>query len=81
LNQTSAKDARTLILSSDMPMLVTLFHNTVDNSAEVIVTKCLDSTLDAQSAVVTCQLLSLISLLLPVTTAQKEKPLETKFRT
>lgn len=44
-------------------MLVTLFHIAVDNSAEPIVTKCLESALDVQCAVVTCHLLSIISLL------------------
>jgi len=54
-------------------MLVTLLHNTVDNTAEAIVTKYLESALDVQCAVVTCQLLSLFSLLLPITTALWKK--------
>jgi hypothetical protein len=51
-------------------MLVTLLHNTVDNRAEAIVTKCLESALDVQCAVVTCQW---FSLLLPLTTALRIK--------
>jgi hypothetical protein len=51
-------------------MLVTLFHNTVDNRAEAIVTKYPESALDVQCAVVTCQSLS---LLLPLTTALRIK--------
>lgn len=60
-------------LSSTLPTLVTLLHNTVDNRAEAIVTKCLESALDVQCAVVTCQSLSLFSLLLPITTALWKK--------
>lgn len=60
---TSAEDTWRAILWSNMPMLVTLFHFAVDNSAEPVVTKCLEYALDVQCAVVTCHLLSIISLL------------------
>jgi hypothetical protein len=63
LIRTSAKDACNALFSSNVPMLVTLFHIAVDNSAEAIVTKCLEFALDVQCAVVTCHLLSIISLL------------------
>lgn len=52
-----------MIFSSSVPVLVTLFHITVDNNAEAIVTKCLEFALDVQCTVVTCHLLSIISLL------------------
>jgi hypothetical protein len=72
---TSAEDPWATILLSDVQMLVTLFHFTVDNNAEPVVTKRLEYALDVQCAVVTCYLLPIISLFrsLPIATALGKK--------